>query len=48
MNEDGGPSGVTSGYGVEVPSRVESRTWLSLSGTLVSMELAPTPDCLCE
>jgi hypothetical protein len=48
MAETGGPEDTPDDYGVETPSRVESRNWLSLSGNLRSMELTPTPDCLCE
>jgi len=34
-------------YGAELPTYTNNRTWLVLNGTLKSMELLPTPDCLC-
>lgn len=35
-------------YGTELPTFSNNRTWLSLEGALKSMELTPTPDCLCD
>ena len=34
-------------YGAELPTYTNNRTWLTLDGTLKSMTLEPTPDCLC-
>ena len=34
--------------GTEVPTYTNNRTWLTLEGTLKSMSLEPTPDCLCD
>ena len=34
-------------YGAELPTYTNNRTWLMLDGTLKSMSLEPTPDCLC-
>jgi len=36
-----------SSYGAELPTYTNNRTWLTLEGTLKSMTLEPTPDCLC-
>lgn len=37
-----------SEYGVELPTYTNNRTWLILEGTLKSMRLEKTPDCLCN
>jgi len=37
-----------SAYGTELPTFSNNRTWLSLQGSLKSMSLEPTPDCLCS
>jgi len=34
-------------YGTELPTYTNNRTWLILDGTLKSMELQETPECLC-
>ena len=34
-------------YGTELPTYTNNRTWLAFEGTLKSMSLEPTPDCLC-
>ena len=34
-------------YGTELPTYTNNRTWLILNGTLKSMELQETPECLC-
>ena len=36
-----------SSYGIEMPTFTNNRTWLSLEGELLSMNLEPTPECLC-